>query len=256
MNTIITIKAFSDNLIYLYCYNQNDAIAIDPGESSPVLKTLEKYELSLTAILATHHHSDHVGGAVELKKKTGCKIIGGDNKRIAGIDCVVENGQILTFGNINIEAISTPGHTSTSVCYYIPQNNENETGILFTGDTLFVAGCGRLFECDAQTMRDSLRKLAALPDNTNLYCGHEYTLENYEFALEIEPENSLILHHIAEITKKIQKGEPTVPSTIAVEKAINPFLRTDTDRIKAALNMPQADAVEVFAELRRRKDIF
>jgi hydroxyacylglutathione hydrolase len=256
MDTIITIKAFNDNLIYLYQYSRNKAIVIDPGDSTPVLKALDKYNLSLTAILATHHHMDHVGGAAELKKKTGCQIISGDNKRIAHVDYVVENGQILRFDNVKVEVIDTPGHTNTSVCYYIQQNEANESGNLFTGDTLFIGGCGRLFECDAVTMWNSLQKLAALPDETKIYCGHDYTLDNYEFALEIEPDNPLILKQITDMTQAIRQNKTTVPSTIAVEKATNPFLRADTDQIKAALRMPQADAVEIFAELRRRKDVF
>ena len=242
MNPIITIKAFSDNYIYLYQYDQNSAIVIDPGDCAPVFQTLKKHNLSLTAILATHHHWDHIGGASELKKKTGCKIIGGDAKRISEIDEVIENRQILTFGDAKVEVIATPGHTRTSVCYYIPKNEQNESGILFTGDTLFIGGCGRIFECDAETMWISLKKLAALADDTKVYCGHEYTLENYEFAMQNEPDNHAILQRNTEIRQLIKQGKPTVPSTIAQEKATNIFLR--------------ADSGEVFAELRRRKDIF
>lgn len=238
MDSIITISAFNDNLIYLYQYNRNKAIVIDPGDIAPVLIALEKYSLSLTAILATHHHTDHVGGAAELKKKTGCQIIAGDNKRIDGIDFVVEDGQILKFGNVKIEVIATPGHTSTSVCYYIPQNNHNAYDAVFTGDTLFIGGCGRLFECDAGAMWNSLCKLASLPNDTKVYCGHDYSLENYNFALSIEPDNPSALERIVEI----KKGKLTVPSTIAQEKATNIFLR--------------AGSAEIFAELRRRKDVF
>ncbi len=238
MNSIITLRAFSDNYIYLYKYEPDKVIAIDPGDSKPVLKYIEKNNLALTAILATHHHSDHIGGAIELEKKTGCKIIGGDKKRIGAIDDIVEDKQILTFGNTNIEVIATPGHTNTSACYYIPKKEELENGILFTGDTLFIGGCGRLFECDAGTMWDSLRKLAALPDDTKVYCGHDYTLENYKFALQEEPDNPLILERIAEI----KQGKQTVPSTIAQEKETNIFLKSKT--------------AKMFAELRRRKDIF
>lgn len=242
MNPVITLKAFSDNYIYLYKYDQNCAVVIDPGDSIPVLMYLKEHNLSLSAILATHHHSDHAGGTAELKKKTGCKIIGADAKRISNIDNIVEDGQILTFGNKKIQVISTPGHTSTSVCYYIPKNEQNENGILFTGDTLFVGGCGRLFECDAQTMWASLQKFASLPGDTKVYCGHEYTLENYEFAMQIEPDNPAILQRNTEIKQLIKQGKPTIPSTIAKEKETNVFLR--------------ADSAEAFAELRRRKDMF
>jgi len=242
MNSIITLKAFSDNYIYLYQCDQKNAVVIDPGDCAPVLQALKKHNLSLTAILATHHHWDHIGGIADLKRETGCKIIGGDAKRISAVDNVVTDGQILTFGNITTKVIATPGHTSTSVCYYIPKNEQNKNGILFTGDTLFVGGCGRLLECDAKTMWESLKKLATLPDDTKVYCGHEYTLENYEFAMQIEPGNPSILQQIEEIKQTIQQGNPTVPSTLAQEKAINVFLR--------------ADSAEIFAELRRRKDLY
>ena len=242
MNQVITLRAFYDNFIYLYQYGPNIVIAIDPGESKPVLKELEKSNLSLAAILLTHHHSDHIGGANELKNKTGCKIIGSDRKRISGIDEIVSDKQLLTFGDTNIEVIATPGHTKTSVCYYIPKNEENENGILFTGDTLFIGGCGRLFECDATTMWNSFKKLSALPDDTKVYCGHDYTLENYEFALQAEPKNSLILQRIIEVTQATKLNKPIIPSTIAQEKSTNIFLRAET---------PQT-----FAELRSRKDNF
>ena len=211
MNSVITIPAFGDNYIYLYRYDQNKAITIDPGDSSPVLKALEKHSLHLTTILATHHHWDHIGGISELKKKTGCKIIGGDKQRINGIDCVVEDGHVLTFGNLTINVISTPGHTRTGICYYIPQNQED--GILFTGDTLFIGGCGRLLECDAKTMWNSLQKLASLPENIKVYCGHDYTGENYEFALSIEPDNQISRQQLDDVRKSGQ----TVPSTILQE---------------------------------------
>ncbi len=256
MEEVITIPALGDNYIYLYQYDDSNAIVIDPGDYASVLKILEKHNLTLTTILATHHHWDHVGGIVELKKRTGCKVIGGDKKRIPGIDCFVEEGQILAIGNKKIQVISTPGHTCTAVSYYLLPTNDNGTGIIWTGDTMFVGGCGRLFECDAQAMWNSLQKLTALPDKTLLYCGHDYTLENYEFALEIEPNNQAVKKHLSEIRQKQQQGQYVVPSIMLQEKLTNPFLRANTKEIKVALNMPQASDVEAFAELRRRKDIF
>ncbi|MBN2590203.1 MAG: hydroxyacylglutathione hydrolase [Sedimentisphaerales bacterium] len=238
MNEITVIHAFSDNFIYLYKYAPNKVIAIDSGDSKPVLKELEKNNLSLTAILLTHHHSDHIGGISELKSKTGCKIIGSDKKRIHPIDEVVSDKQILYFDNINIEVIATPGHTSTSVCYYIPKNKELKSGIIFTGDTLFIGGCGRIFECSAETMWNSFQKLAALPDDTKVYCGHDYTLENYKFALQEEPNNPLILKRITEI----KQSQSTVPSTIAREEATNVFVK--------------AGNPEEFAKIRQKKDNF
>jgi hydroxyacylglutathione hydrolase len=142
------------------------------------------------------------------------------------------------------------------VCYYIPAADENEHKILWTGDTLFVGGCGRILECDARTMWNSLLKLASLPDDTLVYCGHDYTQENYEFALTIEPDNEAVKQRFQGIIETVRTGGLTVPSVIFQEKATNIFLRSDTEEVKTALNMPRAGIVDVFAELRRRKDVF
>ena len=247
---MITIPAFGDNLIYLYRYNQSDCLAVDPGES--VLKALKEQDLSLKMILLTHHHWDHTGGVAELKKKTGCKVVGGDKRRIRGIDQLVEDGDILPVGDAEIRVIATAGHTSTSVCYYLVPSPANASGILWTGDTLFVGGCGRLFESNARTMFESLQKLASLPDDTLVYCGHDYTLENYEFALSIEPDNQAIRQRLNDM----RQGGQTVPSTILQERTTNVFLLAGTPELKAALGMEQAKDFRVFTELRRRKDIF
>src|SRR4030042_1845498 len=166
MDSVITIPAWCDNFIYLYRYNQSDSLAVDPSDASLVLRTLQEHGLSLRTILITHHHWDHVAGTAELKQKTGCKVIGADRRRIPGIDSVVADGQILPLGGRKIRVIATPGHTSTSVCYYMEPSDGNENGILWTGDTLFVGGCGRLLECDAQSMAESLQRLASLPHRT------------------------------------------------------------------------------------------
>ncbi|MHC4244804.1 MAG: hydroxyacylglutathione hydrolase [Planctomycetota bacterium] len=256
MVSVVTIPAFGDNFIYLYRYDKNNALAVDPCDSSGVLQNLKEYNLNLTTILITHHHWDHTGGVADLKKKTGCEVIGADKRRIPTIDRAVDDKQVLTIGNIEIHVIATPGHTSTSVCYYIPVSNENEHKILWTGDTLFAGGCGRILECNARTMFDSLLTLASLPDDTLVYCGHDYTLENYEFALTIEPNNKAVRQRLQEIKQTIRAGEFTVPSTMLQEKTTNIFLRSDTNEIKTALKIPDAEAVDVFAELRRRKDVF
>ena len=256
MDPLLIIPALGDNLIYLYHYGQNSAFIVDPSDFSSVLNILVKHTLNLETILVTHHHWDHLAGAAELKKKIGCRIIGSDKQRIPDIDDVVKDGQIITIGDIKIQVIATPGHTRTSVCYYMPPLNENKNGIVWTGDTLFVGGCGRLLECDAETMWNSLCKLASLPDQTLVCCGHDYTVENYEFALTIEPDNQAVKQRLQQV-KQVQKmGSPTVPSTILQEKLTNPFLRADASELKEALHMPQARPVEVFAELRRRKDVF
>ena len=256
MDSIITIPALGDNFIYLYRYNQSDSLAVDPCDSSSVLRAINEHGLNLKTILITHHHWDHVAGTMELKQKTGCKVIGADKRRIPGIDSIVADGQILPVGDSKVRVIATPGHTRTSVCYYIEPSAGNKNGILWTGDTLFVGGCGRLLECDAQSMWESLQRLASLPDDTLVYCGHDYTLENYEFAFGIEPGNQDVKERLDQVRQAQRQGEPTVPSSILLERSTNCFLRAGTPELKTALGMPQAPAVEVFAELRRRKDVF
>jgi hydroxyacylglutathione hydrolase len=252
MEPVIVIPALGDNLIYLYRYDQNTAFVVDPGDAAAVLKAMKKHGLSLGAILITHHHWDHTAGTAELKRKTGCSVIGPGGRRMPEIEDVAEDGRIVTLGNARIQVLATPGHTRTSVCYYVQPAKPTHGGILFTGDTLFVGGCGRLLECGAQTLWESLQRLARLPDDTLVCCGHDYTLENYEFALSVEPNNPLIRQRLDEL----KRGGPTVPSTISQEKATNPFLRADKPELKAALGMTQAREVEVFAELRSRKDVF
>ena len=256
MDSVITIPASGDNFIYLYRYNKNNALVVDPCNSSVVLQKLKEHNLNLTTILVTHHHWDHTGGISDLKKKTGCKVIGADKRRIPAIDLIVSDKQVLTVGDIEIHVITTPGHTKTSVCYYIPAADESQHKILWTGDTLFIGGCGRILECNARTMWDSLLKLASLPDDTLVYCGHDYTQENYEFALTIEPDNETVKQRLQEIIETVRSGGLTVPSTILQEKEANIFLRSNAEEIKTALNMQKAGIVDVFAELRRQKDVF
>jgi len=255
-DSVITIRALGDNFICLCPYSQDDTFVVDPCDSSAVLRVVTERGLNLTTILATHHHWDHVGGISELKKATGCRVIGGDKRRIPAIDRCVGDGDIITAGRAEIRVIATPGHTRTSVCYYVSPSADEEHGVVFTGDAMFVGGCGRLLECEAETMLGSLLKLARLPDGTRVYCGHDYALENYQFALRIEPSNMAVQQRLEQLRKQTAQGHPTVPSTILDEKTTNPFLRTHSPELKRALNMPDADTVAVFAELRRRKNLF
>lgn len=209
MDPLFIIPALGDNFIYLYSFGQNSALVIDPSDSSLVLRIIEKHKLSLTMILITHHHWDHIAGAVELKRETGCRIISGDKQRISGIDDVVYDGQIVRADSIRIQVIATPGHTRTSVCYYMQPSNDNKNGIVWTGDALFIGGCGRILECDAEVMWNSLRKLASLPEQTLVYCGHDYTVENYEFALMIEPENEAVKQYLERAKQAQKEGGPT-----------------------------------------------
>ena len=247
---VIILKTQGDNFNYLYQYQkgkpfdcaQGKVFAVDPTQTKAILKTIQKNNFELTDILITHHHWDHTAGIEELKKQTGCQVVGGDKKRIAGIDRIVRDSDVIASGKTKVKVIATPGHTMTSLCYYVLPRDGND-GVVFTGDTLFVGGCGRILEGNAKMMIDSLRKLAQLPDDTKVYCGHDYTIENYEFALTIEPDNTAVKQRLEQLKKLDKKGELTVPSTIALEKQMNIFLRAHTN-------------VKVFAELRKRKDVF
>lgn len=254
MTPAITIQALGDNFIFLCEHEKDKVFVVDPGGSTPVLGVIRQRGLKVTEILVTHHHGDHTGGVAELKHKTGCRVIGSDRQRMPDADCIVNDREVLTIGNTHVQVIATPGHTRTSVCYYAQPSNNNQSGILWTGDTLFTGGCGRLLECDAQSMWRSLQNLASLPDNTLVYCGHDYAVENYEFALKIEPNNPAVMRRLAELKQAQNQGRQTVPSTMLQEKITNPFLRADAAGLKSALGMVGAATVDVFAELRRRKD--
>ncbi|MHC4664559.1 MAG: hydroxyacylglutathione hydrolase [Planctomycetota bacterium] len=256
MNSAVTTIESGDNFIYVCGYDRSSAFVVDPSDSSPVLRTISERSLSLTTVLVTHDHWDHVAGIRGLKERTGCRVIGGDKQRVPAIDSVVGGGEVLSVGDVEIQVIATPGHTRTSLCYYMQPSNDSKSGAVWTGDTLFIGGCGRLLECGPQSMFDSLLKLASLPDQTLVYCGHDYTLENYEFALTVEPDNQAVNRRLQEVRQAVKAGRQTVPSTISEERITNPFLRAGTPELKTALSMPQAEAVEVFAELRRRKDVF
>lgn len=246
--SIQTILCGQDNYIYLLIDRNRQAIVIDPGEANPVVSVVEKQKLKLTHILLTHHHADHTGGTETLKAKYSCKAIGPDSQRIAGLDQVVQDNQILSFPDFAIRVISTPGHTRTSVCYAV------ESAAVFTGDTLFICGCGRCFEGSPRQMHESLMKLAALPEETAVYPGHDYTLENYQFALTVEPDNDMLRKRMAEFEAKDSLS--AVPSTIGLEKQTNPFLRTQNGSIRNTLKMPNAPDWEVFGCLRNKKNQF
>ncbi len=248
MDPVTTIAALGDNYIYLYHCADASAFVVDPGDSAPVLTLLKSRNLTLSAVLATHNHFDHIGGARELKKSAACEIIGPDRNGIPGLDRIVGDGAIIDLPGTRIQVIATPGHTATSVCYYVLPT-QARSGILFTGDTLFIAGCGRLLECDALTMWASLQRIAALPDDTLIYPGHDYTEENYQFALTIDPDNQAV-------KDLLEQRDFAPPSSIAREKQTNIFLRAATPQIKTALAIPNASDAEALAELRRRKDIF
>lgn len=246
------VLSCGDNYVYVYPYDGRNALAVDPSEAALVLDVLKQEHLTLTTVLVTHHHGDHTAGVRRLKARTGCQVVGADERRIAGIDRIVADGDILTLGDCEITVLDTPGHTRTSVCYYLRPSASGEPGIVWTGDTLFVGGCGRPMEDEASVLWRSLTTLATLPDDTLVYCGHDYTAENYEFALTIEPDNQLVQQRFLEV----RQGGPSVPSTIAREKAANIFLRATEPAVKAALGMTESEPEQVFAELRQRKNLF
>lgn len=252
----ITTLTCGDNYVYVHAYAGRWAIVVDPADAAMVWHTVAEQKLAVTAVLLTHHHGDHTAGLADLRSQTPCRVVGSDEQRIAGIDQLVRDGDVVRLNVRTIQVIGTPGHTTTSVCYYLPPLAKGEPGVVFTGDTLFVGGCGRPMECDAHVLWESLMRLAALPPETMVYCGHDYTAENYEFALSIEPNNRTVRQRLNEATRDAAQGRPTVPSTIARERATNIFLRAGEATVKAALGMIEASPEQVFAELRRRKDLF
>jgi hydroxyacylglutathione hydrolase len=224
---------------------------IDAGEAAPILAALKETGWTLTDIWVTHHHGDHVAGIPELKSATGAKVTApfADKDRIPLVDHGVQEGDRVTLGVTSANIIETPGHTSNHIAYHCPDD-----AVLFAGDTLFSLGCGRLFEGTPAQMWASLQKLRALPPATKLYCGHEYTQSNARFALTIDPENAALKQRAREVEALRAKGAFTLPSTIGAENAENPFLRADDPWIASRLGMPHASPVEIFAELRARKN--
>ncbi len=240
----------SDNYgVLIHSPQTGETASVDCGDSEATTKALEHKGWQLTHILATHHHADHVAGLAELKKNTNCEVIGPAG--IEGVDKQVTEGDRFNFAGIEVQTLHTPGHTKDMINYYLPTEKT-----VFTGDTLFSLGCGRLFEGDASMMWNSLCKLTALPSDTIVYSSHEYTEANAAFAVTVDPENNKLLDRVEKIKQLRARGEPTVPSTMAEELATNPFLRPDDEKIRQLLNMQSATDAEVFAEIRHRKDNF
>ena len=234
------IPCLQDNYSYLIIDESNNtACAIDPSEAEPIINFIEKEDITLKYILNTHHHFDHIGGNKDLKKKYNSIVVGykGDANRIPEIEVLVQNGQIWKADNFEVKIIHIPGHTTGHIGFYFFKDK-----LIFTGDTLFSLGCGRIFEGTYQEMFDSLNKIKSLPEDTKIYCGHEYTLQNSKFCIKHDPENLNLRKKTSEIKKKIENNIPSIPSILKDEMECNIFLR--------------AKNVQSFSKLRDLKDNF
>lgn len=255
--SILTVPAFDDNYLWLV-HNGSDAIVVDPGDDAAIVQALEQHHLQLRAILITHHHHDHTGGVAALQERYQVPAYGPAHDGINNLQYELYEQDQVVIAELNLafRVIKVPGHTRGHIAYYAQHEQ-----CLFCGDTLFGGGCGRLFEGTAQDMLSSLDKLAALPDSTLVYCAHEYTLANLRFAREVEADNHNLNSRILIEQEKRQRGKPTVPSTIDVEKLSNPFLRTRINRVRQSLidsgraRIDASDA-DFFAALRTWKNNF
>ncbi len=258
---VVPIPQLADNYAYLVIDDATGSAAVvDVAEAEPVLEAARAERASLEAILSTHHHFDHVGGNADLVARLGSgnvRVYGyrADKARIPELTHALDDGESFAVGSLTGKALFIPAHTRGHLAYYFPSERA-----VFTGDTLFAAGCGRLFEGDAAEMKASLSRLASLPDETNVYCGHEYTQRNLEFAATLEPENRDIAARRRIVDELRANARPSVPTTIGIEKLTNPFLRSESAELRASVRrlLPRVsdDDVAIFAATRKLKDDF
>ncbi|MGH6623788.1 MAG: hydroxyacylglutathione hydrolase, partial [Burkholderiaceae bacterium] len=224
------IPAFNDNYLWLLARGRIAAV-VDPGDAAPIVRALEERQVDLAVILVTHHHGDHVGGVLELKERYGARVYGPAGEQIAGLDRRLVAGDRVRELDLEFQVIEVPGHTRGHIAYFAA---DAEPPLLFCGDTLFGCGCGRLFEGTPAQMLASLDQLRGLPDATQVYCAHEYTLSNIRFAQAVEPHNADLQERARAAKVLREAGQPTLPSTIGLERATNPFLRSDAEAVRAS----------------------
>jgi len=244
----------SDNFgVLLHDPESGATAAIDAPEAAPIEAALKAAGWKLTDILVTHHHADHTDGIQALKEKYKCRVVApaAEAEKIPAVDLTVREGDKVSVGKLSANVIETPGHTNGHIAYWFHADK-----LAFVGDTLFSIGCGRVIEGTPGMMWRSLTKLRDLPDDTQIYCGHEYTAANIKFARTIEPDNAALAARAAQVKQQLAQGEPTIPTTIGDEKRANPFLRADVAEVAAGIGMAGKPAAQVFAEIRARKNKF
>jgi len=245
------LPAFNDNYLWLW-HNSTHAVVVDPGDGEVVMQALARLQLHLDAILVTHHHADHTGGVNLLREATQAVVYGPAGENIPGPYVALTGGDTFDWQGQRIEVIDVPGHTAGHIAYFAP--GKGDAPVLFCGDTLFSGGCGRLFEGTPAQMLTSLKKLAALPTQTRVYCTHEYTLHNINFALGLEPNNQALMNRHQSTIAQRNQLLPSLPSTIGLELATNPFLRGHSLEIQASLGLKNASELEVFSIARNMRN--